>query len=73
MREDIAIVREIVSILHYYKILNPNEEDYKNVLNNCRDYLKKNCNHNLVNDVIDIDLDRRAYIRYCDICEIHFN
>ena len=42
MREDIFIVREMLSILEYYKNLNPNEENSKNVLNNCRDYLKKN-------------------------------
>ena len=40
MREDIFIVREILSILEYYKNMNPDEEKYKSVLNNCRDYLK---------------------------------
>lgn len=72
MREDIFIVHEILSIMEYYKNLNPNEENYKNVLNNCRDYLKKYCCHNLVNDLIDIDPDRSEFIRYCDICKVRF-
>lgn len=72
MREDIFIVREILSILEYYKNMNPNDEKYKSVLNNCRDYLKKNCIHHLVNDLIDIDLDRCEFIRYCDICNVRF-
>lgn len=72
MREDIFIVREILSILEYYKNMNPNEENYKNVLNNCRDYLKKNCCHHFVNDLIDIDPDRSEFIRYCDICNVRF-
>lgn len=72
MREDIYIVREILSILEYYKNLNVNEENYKKVLNNCRDYLKKYCHHNIVNDLIDIDLDRSEFIRHCDICNVRF-
>jgi hypothetical protein len=72
MREDIFIVREILSILEYYKNMNPNEENYKAVLNNCCDYLKKHCCHNLVNDLIDIDPDRSEFIRYCDICNVRF-
>lgn len=72
MREDIFIVREILSILEYYKNKNPDEENYKNVLNNCRDYLKKNCYHVLVNDLIDIDPDKSEFIRYCDICKVRF-
>jgi len=72
MREDIYIVREMLSVLEYYKNLNPNEENYKIVLNNCRDYLKKNCCHNIVNDLIDIDLDRSEFIRYCNICNVRF-
>jgi hypothetical protein len=72
MREDIFIVREMLSILEYYKNLNPNKENYKNVLNNCRDYLKKNCCHVLVNDLIDIDPDKSEFIRYCNICKVRF-
>jgi len=32
-------------------------------------YLHKNCKHNIVHDLIDIDPDRSQEISYCTICE----
>jgi hypothetical protein len=72
MTQDIAIVREIVSILEFYQVLNPNEKYYETVINNCRDYLKTFCPHNFVSDVIDIDPDRSQFIRYCSDCYVTF-
>lgn len=72
MTEDIVIVREIVSILEYYKLLNPNEEKYVDALNNCRNYLKKHCSHQFVSDFIDIDPDRTQFVRYCSDCYVTF-
>jgi hypothetical protein len=31
-------------------------------------YLIDNCNHNIIEDLIDIDPDRSKVIKYCNLC-----
>ncbi len=72
MTEDIVIVREIVSILQQSQSLNTDEENYQNVLDHCREYLKTHCSHRIVTDDIDIDPDKSQRVRYCDECYVTF-
>ena len=43
--------------------------EYLDILNRVKKYLHKNCKHNIVHDLIDIDPDRSQEISYCTICE----
>lgn len=42
--------------------------EYLDILKRVTKYLHKHCNHNVVEDLIDIDLDRSKNISYCTIC-----
>lgn len=42
--------------------------EYFAILKQVHKYLHKNCNHNIVMDLIDIDPDRSKTISYCTIC-----
>ena len=42
--------------------------EYFDILQRVTKYLHKNCNHNIVHDLIDIDPDRSKSISYCTIC-----
>lgn len=52
---------------HFFskKISRPKKLHKKNILYNF-DYIK--CNHNFIDDYIDIDCERSQNIRYCSIC-----
>ena len=57
--------------LIYNKILNISEEisETKNFLYNIEKDIQDNCDHNFVDDVIDIHPDKSVNIKYCTICE----
>ena len=42
--------------------------EYFDILKQVTKYLHKHCNHNVVDDLIDIDPDRSKTISYCTIC-----
>lgn len=42
--------------------------DYKNIIQLIEKYLIDHCNHNIIDDLIDIDPDRSQMIKYCTIC-----
>jgi hypothetical protein len=45
--------------------------DYKNIIQLIEKYLIKHsndCDHNIIDDLIDIDPDRSKMIKYCTIC-----
>jgi hypothetical protein len=45
--------------------------DYKNIIQLIEKYLLKHsndCDHNIIDDLIDIDPDRSQMIKYCTIC-----
>jgi hypothetical protein len=47
------------------------DEDYKNIIQLIEKYLIKHsndCDHNVVDDLIDIDPDRSKMIKYCTLC-----
>jgi GTPase SAR1 family protein len=51
---------------------------YKNeiipeVIQNISNYVKNNCNHEWVNDDIDLHLDKTLHIYYCNYCGISKN
>lgn len=55
------------------QILNtlPNDKqnpDYKNIIQLVEKYLIDHCNHNIIDDLIDIDPDRSKMIKYCTLC-----
>ena len=43
------------------------------ILKKVDEFLLKNCSHEIVTDLIDIDSDRSKSIRYCEKCFITFN
>lgn len=45
--------------------------DYKNIIQLIEKYLLEHsgeCNHNIIDDLIDIDPDRSKMIKYCTLC-----
>ena len=49
--------------------INKNKLDYnKNMLKNIDNLIIKKCQHEWINDLIDIDPDRSKSIRYCSKC-----
>ena len=42
---------------------------YRNIINLIESYIESNCNHEYVDDLIDIDPDTSKMIRYCIHCE----
>jgi hypothetical protein len=42
--------------------------DYKNIIHLIEKYLIDHCNHNIIEDLIDIDPDRSKMIKYCTLC-----
>jgi len=45
--------------------------DYKNIIQLIEKYLidhSDDCDHNIIDDLIDIDLDRSKTVKYCTIC-----
>lgn len=51
-------------------------EDFKVILRLVEKYLNTHCNecnHNIIEDLIDIDPDRSKVIKYCNLCYTTFN
>jgi hypothetical protein len=48
--------------------INRQTPEYFDILKRVTKYLHKHCRHNIVHDLIDIDLDRSRAITYCTIC-----
>ena len=46
---------------------------YRQIHQYMRSYLRQYCEHNIVTDLIDIDLDRSEIIRYCEYCNLTFD
>ena len=45
--------------------------DYKNIIQLIEKYLIEHaddCDHNIIEDLIDIDPDRSKMVKYCNIC-----
>ena len=42
--------------------------DYKRIYDSIIHYIKTNCNHKIVEDFIDIGMDKTVKIEYCEIC-----
>lgn len=69
---------QIETMIHIKKELEkiPYEDqsiEYRGIVEQVSNYLKKNCPHKLVDDSIDIDLDRSQTICYCEICYTCFD
>lgn len=47
--------------------------EYQLILNHIMQYLKTNCRHNVIQDIIDITPEQSISIRYCDRCELCFD
>jgi hypothetical protein len=51
---------------------NLQSKEYQEILNKINDFLLKHCQHEIVNDSIDIDPDKSMDICYCSKCESTF-
>ena len=63
------------SSIHYLEVRKNNNilNDYCMVLEEVNKYLKKYCNHKIIEDWIDIDPERGGLnIKYCEKCHITF-
>jgi hypothetical protein len=67
--DDEPDIESMQTALSYLKALvqNPNEE-YNNICKLMEEYIIHNCNHNIVEDSIDITPDRSQTIFYCSKC-----
>ena len=45
------------------------KEEYIFIIENIKQYLRKYCKHNMVEDLIDITPDKSVKIYYCSKCE----
>jgi len=69
------IIAEL-SLFHlYFNEMNFNIQmnNAKHINNSIISRLKELCNHEIVEDDIDIDIDRTMKIKYCRICECTFD
>jgi predicted lipid-binding transport protein (Tim44 family) len=48
-------------------------DDYKCILQLINAYLRKNCTHNIISDMIDISETRSKTIYYCENCSLTFD
>jgi len=64
--EDIVIMMNVKRIMNKDSCLENSE--YKQIYKLVQEYLKKNCNHNIIKDYIDISLDESKDIYYCSHC-----
>lgn len=64
--EDVIIMRNIKRMMSNDNCLKNSE--YKHIYTLVQEYLKKNCNHNIVKDYIDISPDESKDIYYCSHC-----
>jgi hypothetical protein len=67
--DDEPDIESMQTALSYLKALvqNPNEE-YNNICKLMKEYIIHNCNHNIVEDSIDITPDTSRTIFYCSKC-----
>jgi hypothetical protein len=70
-------IETLVKIKHllepFVKLQNGENDELFEIKDKVLTYLKKNCPHDLVQDIIDIDLERSKNIVYCSICEETFS
>lgn len=69
---DIDIMSQIIGMLHSL----PREEqnsDYKHVMDLVNTYLLKKCNHHIITDHIDTDVEQSETIKYCEKCYLTFD
>lgn len=52
--------------------LSETNENYKKILSYIDNFIFENCKHKIVDDYIDIDLDRSKLIYYCEKCGLSF-
>jgi hypothetical protein len=63
---------EIILLNTHLKEINLYKSQIQNIeylLENISNKIKNNCQHNFVDDLIDIDPDKSVYITYCTKCE----
>jgi hypothetical protein len=64
--EDVVIMRSVKRIMNKDCCLENSE--YKQIYTLVQEYLKNNCNHNIIKDYIDISPDESKDIYYCSHC-----
>ena len=52
-------------------LLEYENKNFNKVIEQCNNYLKKNCDHCWIEDLIDIGIDDYKYVTYCQYCEIN--
>ena len=46
--------------------------EYSKICNDIREYIKTNCQHKIVSDLVDVHWDQSMAIKYCIHCETTF-
>ena len=67
-------IQEMVSALARLKYCyqSKNDNDWKTICILMEQYIETHCQHDIINDVIDISPDASQTIRYCKYCEKTF-
>lgn len=67
-------IQKISSAKSALSSIRPEDRDpeYSRILKLMEEYLSKNCDHEIVKDLIDLDPDRSKTITYCSKCYTTF-
>jgi hypothetical protein len=52
---------------------NQQDPDYLIIYSQIKNYLRMHCQHNIVDDSVDVDFEQCQSIRYCTYCETVFS
>ena len=78
MSQSAELIESVILMVHakvHLDFLSPNYQnpEYSKILDLVNQYLQKYCQHRIVTDTIDIDLDHSKTIHYCELCEQTFD
>lgn len=66
-------IQEMVAALARLKYCNKeNDDEWHTICRLIEQYIETHCQHDIINDVIDISPDASQTIRYCKYCEKTF-
>lgn len=70
--ETVQIIARINDLLQAIEPKSQNEE-YKKIVKDVKEYLSKFCNHRIIQDYIDNDVEYCTVIHYCVTCSETFS
>ena len=69
---DVDIMVQIMGLLESLPCQEQNN-DYKKIVTMVNTYLSNHCQHHIITDYIDTDVERGETIQYCEKCSLTMN